>query len=75
MTVTFSAISGELHGFTANILSSLQITLSHQFNNNQKSLLFWEGIAMAVIVVSLKLLLGLNNLSERYNRAYLPCLK
>ncbi|XP_052773783.1 TATA box-binding protein-associated factor RNA polymerase I subunit B-like [Mya arenaria] len=58
-------LPAEIHGYAANILHATFPTTAYELNEKRKKLPFWEGMAMASIILTLKLFLGVNDSTER----------
>ncbi|WAR22461.1 hypothetical protein MAR_016435 [Mya arenaria] len=61
-------LPAEIHGYAANILHATFPTTAYELNEKRKKLPFWEGMAMASIILTLKLFLGVNDSTERHGR-------
>ncbi|XP_053407096.1 TATA box-binding protein-associated factor RNA polymerase I subunit B-like [Mercenaria mercenaria] len=57
-------LPAEFHGYTMNLYSSMQINLRYKPSCQQKMTIFWECVAMAYIVILLKLFFGMNDSHE-----------
>lgn len=63
-------LPAEFHGYAINVCKGMQIYLRYIPSVNQKLTIHWEAIAMAYIVVLLKLFFGFNDSNEMLMSEY-----
>jgi len=57
--------TAELHGYAVNVYMQTKPDPHWRLTENSKRVPFWEGMAMAALLFTLRQLLGLNDSTER----------